>query len=337
MPSDTTRNTLIRQWELLKLLPKRGPGKTAKDLAVALNDVGFKVSKRQVERDLITLSGPFPLECNDQSVPYGWKWMNGRSADLPGLSVAEALSMSLVEETLKPLLPKSVLASLAGNFKQAQEKLAALDAENPNSQWVSKVRTVAPTLPLLPPHVDQEVFENVQESLLFNKRLEAEYQAINADQPTILTLHPLGMVNRGAVTYLVATAFDYSDVRLYALHRISRATILDETVSRSVNFNLDAYIYSGALQFGNGKILRLEAYVHDWLANFLMETPLSEDQKIAVIGDKTRLTATVPDSPQLQWWILSQGAGMEVIAPVSLRNAITETLHQAAAIYTLPK
>ena len=334
MPSDTTRNTLIRQWELLKLLPKRGTGKTAKDLAVTLNDAGFKVSKRQIERDLATLSGPFPLDCKDQSIPYGWKWMDGRSADLPGLTVAEALSMKLVEDTLKPLLPKSVFASLESNFKQAQEKLAALDAENPNAQWASKVRNVQPTLPLLPPQVNQEALENVQESLLLNKQLDAEYQSINAEQPSVLTLHPLGLVNRGSVTYLIATAFDYADVRLYALHRISQASKLDEDVVRPDNFNLDDYINSGALQFGNGKNLHLKAYVNDGLAKILIETPLSVDQKLVVVGDKTRLTATVIDSPQLQWWILSHGTGIEVLAPVALRTAIAETLQQAASTYT---
>lgn len=337
MPSDTTRNTLIRQWELLKLLPKRGAGKTAKDLATKLNDAGFKVSKRQIERDLATLSGPFPLNCQDQSIPYGWKWMDGRSADLPGLTVAEALSMKLVEDTLKSLLPKSVLVALEGNFKQAQDKLAALDEENPNVQWASKIRNVQPTLPLLPPHVKSEALENVQESLLLNKKLDVEYQSINAEQSSALTLHPLALVNRGSVTYLVATAFDYSDIRLYALHRISKADKREDAVIRPHDFNLDNYINSGAFQFGNGETLHLKAYVNDWLAKILAETPLSTDQQLLIDDDRIRLTATVPDSPQLEWWILSQGTNIEVLAPVSLRGNIANTLQQAAHIYALPQ
>jgi predicted DNA-binding transcriptional regulator YafY len=55
MPTRKTQSTLARQWELLKLLPSRGTGKTAKQLAEALNDAGFKISKRQVERDLADL------------------------------------------------------------------------------------------------------------------------------------------------------------------------------------------------------------------------------------------------------------------------------------------
>ncbi len=336
MPSDNTRNTLIRQWELLKLLPKRGAGKTARDLAVLLNDAGFKVSKRQIERDLSTLSGSFPLDCNDSSIPYGWKWMEGRSVDLPGMTVAEALSMKLVEDTLQPLLPKSVLASLAGNFSQAQEKLATLDAANPNAQWASKVRSVQATLPLLAPHVDQELLEVVQEALLLNKQLEADYQSINDSAPVARILNPLGLVNRGPVTYLVASKRDKADIHLYAMHRFSRAVKLNDDVVRPDNFNLDDHINSGALQFGNGKSIRLKAYIADWLATYLTETPLSPDQKLVTEGDKIKLTATIADSWQLNWWILSQGAGMEVLAPAALRNAIAGTLQQAAAIYTQP-
>lgn len=337
MPSDTTRNTLIRQWELLKLLPKRGTGKTSRDLAVLLNDAGFKVSKRQIERDLATLSGPFPLDCNNNSVPFGWKWIEGRSVDLPGLTVAEALSMKLMEDTLQPMLPKSILSSLEGNFKQAQEKLASLDTDNPNAQWANKVRTVQATLPLLTPQVDQEVLENLQEALLLNKQLDADYQSMSDSAPVSRLLNPLALVNRGPVAYLVATAKESAEIHLYALHRFSRANRLNEDVIRPADFNLDDYINSGALQFGNGKSIHLKAYVADWLAKYLTETPLSQDQKLAADGDKIKLTATLSDSWQLKWWILSQGAGMEVLAPVALRTAIAETLQQAAANYTLPE
>ena len=55
MPSNKTRNSLARQWELLKLLPTRTEGKTAKQLAEGLIEAGYEISKRQVERDLLDL------------------------------------------------------------------------------------------------------------------------------------------------------------------------------------------------------------------------------------------------------------------------------------------
>ena len=44
MPSDSSRNTLTRQWELLKLLPSHRPGKTAAELTRDLAELGYKVT-----------------------------------------------------------------------------------------------------------------------------------------------------------------------------------------------------------------------------------------------------------------------------------------------------
>ena len=114
MPKARTSHALARQWELLKLLPPKGPGITAKDLAERLSNAGFEVSKRTIERDLQDLSLVFPLMCNDKGTPYGWHWMPGASTDLPAITLSDALSLYVVEDLVRPLLPASVLEALAG-------------------------------------------------------------------------------------------------------------------------------------------------------------------------------------------------------------------------------
>jgi hypothetical protein len=151
MPSNKTRNTLARQWELLRLLPTRGSGRSAKDLTISLGDAGYIVSKRQIERDLLDLQEVFGLQCNDVSMPYGWLWPNSRSTDLPGITLAEALSLKVIEETLNPLLPLSVKRVLGPKFAQAKSKLSALKVGNKTAKWADKVITVQPTLTLIPP------------------------------------------------------------------------------------------------------------------------------------------------------------------------------------------
>lgn len=200
MPANKTRHTLARQWELLKLLPTRGPGKTAKELAEALNDAGFQVSKRQVERDLGELYEVFTLDCNNASPPYGWRLPPKATIDIPGLTLAEALSLRLVEETLRTLLPPALLGALESRFQQAQRKLEALADGNTTARWMNKVRTVPPALPLLPPEVDRDVLETVQDALLADRQLEVEYRKFDAEEPSKLTLHPLGLVQRGPAT-----------------------------------------------------------------------------------------------------------------------------------------
>jgi predicted DNA-binding transcriptional regulator YafY len=136
------------------------------------------------------------------------------------------------------------------------------------------------------------------------------------------------------VNYLVATAFEYDDVRLYAMHRIRHATKTKDIVKRPPGFDLDAYIEAGGLQFGSGKSIRLSALASHNLAKILEETPLSADQKLFPSGDLFKLTATVTDSWQLTWWLMSQGPDIEVISPVSLRRKIGTQLMDAANRYT---
>ncbi|MFJ4453054.1 WYL domain-containing protein [Pseudomonas sp. NPDC089392] len=83
MPSNPTRHTIARQWQLLKLLPGRHPGMSSTQLQAALTTVGHSTSKRTVERDLVELAALFPLQCNSKGMPYGWYWQ-------PGLSLGEA-------------------------------------------------------------------------------------------------------------------------------------------------------------------------------------------------------------------------------------------------------
>ena len=329
MPAKTTRRTLSRQWELLKLLPSRGAGKTASELARELNEAGFVVSKRQVERDLWDLLEAFHLDCNEKSAPFGWKWPPGASAELPGLTLAEALSLRLIKDTVQPLLPASMLHALESRFALAEKKLASQVDDRSAAQWPDKVRSVPPTQPLLAPAIATDVLENVQEALLADRQIDADYFAMESDAPHPIRLHPLALVNRGPVTYLVATAWEYSDVRLYALHRITRANRLDEPSLRPVDFDLDQYIASGALQFINGKPLRLKARVSDYLARILKETPLSADQEL----DGNQLKATVQDTWQLMWWILGQGDAIEVLEPVRLREQVSDGLKRAMAAY----
>ncbi len=140
---------------------------------------------------------------------------------------------------------------------------------------------------------------------------------------------------RGAVTYLVASAWDYAEARLYALHRFTKVEILDAAAKAPEGFNLDAAIASGLADFANqGEPIKLEIRCADWVAAHLAETPLSADQKTEPEADEwVRITATVNDTWQLRWWLMGQGAGVEVCRPVGLREEMRVALSNASKLY----
>lgn len=76
MAKNSTSQSVLRQWKILQRLPRHGAGITARELhQYLIDEEGICVEKRTVERDLIELSRHFAIYCNDQSVPYGWRWM----------------------------------------------------------------------------------------------------------------------------------------------------------------------------------------------------------------------------------------------------------------------
>lgn len=144
---------MSRQWELLKLLPAHGAGKSSAALASQLSELGFQVTKRTVERDLQELLTIFPIECNQISIPYGWRWLPDSGLSLPGISLAEALSLQLVEDFLRPLLPLSLRRSLQPRFQLASGKMTGHEG-NQVKTWPDKVRVI-------PPQIDQQVLATV--------------------------------------------------------------------------------------------------------------------------------------------------------------------------------
>lgn len=334
MPKADSQQTLARQWEMLKLLPPRAPGITAAELTGKLGDLGYDVTKRTVERDLNELSRLFGFTCNDKGMPYGWHWVEGASLNIPGVSLGDALSLRLVEDQLRPLLPSALLRALEPRLQQARDKLAELAPSNAQARWAGKVRTVPASLPLLPPQVMPGVLDAIQEALLGDRQVQVHYQRAGETEATLYTLHPLALVQRGPVSYLVATAFDYHDIRTYAVHRMRSAEVLEQAAQASTGFDLDAHIASGALQFGAGQAIRLKARIDMALAQILRETPLSEDQ---TLGQARKgfcaLTATVQDTWQLRWWLLSHANQAVVLSPAALRADLLLRIAEAAELY----
>lgn len=330
MPIANKKSVLARQWQMLQLLPKSGSGKTVQEILQELQDRGFIIAKRQVERDLKALSEIFPnIECNDKSKPYGWRWAKDSNTDISAMTLSEAFSLQLLEDFLRPLLPSILLQSMENRFKVAKKQLEATSTGNLKAKLTKKVKVIHDHQMFLPPQVSSDIMENIQEALMHDEQIEAEYININTKTVSTQRLNPLALITKASVSYLVATAWNYQDIRLYALHRLQKIKRTYEPAVQLENFDLDAYIKEGAMQFGAKENIVLEAKVDEDLSHILLETPLSDDQ----ILENGKLQATLKNSWQLRWWILSQGDAIKIESPKSLKNEIYKTILSMKQLY----
>lgn len=331
----TDRETLLRQWQMLRMIPRHPYKITAKTLQEKLESDNFIVSKRTVERDLISLSESFPLLSDQRDKPFGWSWSkDAKVFDVPGLSNSEALTFKLVEQHLKPLLPASTLNQLAPYFATAEQHLSALSGKSTLHSWLDKARVVQPSQTLLAPNVDADSQQAVYEALLQNHQIGIEYLKRGAKKPTRYVVHPLGIVQRGQIIYLVCTMFDFSDIRILAMHRMKSAEMLEEPANRPDDFDLDAYISSGVFGFGGEEAITLEVVFTPPSGDHLYETPLSADQVLTPLDNGClKVSATVVNTEQLRWWLLGFGEHVEVLAPLQLRENMAQTAKALANLY----
>lgn len=332
----TNQQALLRQWHMFRMVPHAPTRISVKELCERLCDADFPVTKRTVERDLKELSQVFPIVVNNRDKPFGWSWLRDASSfDLPGLTLPEALTLALVEQHLRHHLPPSAVDALRPHFQSAARTLSAVDESAPSRAWLDKVRSVPPQQPLLAPRMDGECQRIVNLALMQDRQLRLHYRKRDADGPTVYdAVHPLGIVQRGGLVYLVCMFADYDDVRTIALHRVQQAEPLYQPARKKQGFDIDAYIASGQFGVIAGEPINLRAVFTQAAGEHLHETPLSADQMLVVGSDgRLHLAATVPNTRSLVWWLLGFGDGVLVQEPIELREELAGIAVRMAAAY----
>ncbi|HEX7324044.1 MAG TPA: WYL domain-containing protein [Rhodanobacteraceae bacterium] len=335
-------DTFKRKLKLLDMLPDQAQGAaTVTELFDRLGDEGFTIDRRGVERDLNDLSGMFPLG-KRTGKPAGWYWSrHTKPAPLLGMDVETALVYQLLERFVTPLLPRALWERLLPQFAQARHTLRARSSAR-FAQWNRRVAVDPGDQPLRAPVLDRLVVTAVSTALLESRQLDFDYRKVGAPQTGTGKHHrvaPYGLVLRGRALYLVGGLTLGAHVGkplVFALHRMTAPTVADEHASIPPEFDLDRDVAgAGAIGIARGGVLCLELRVSDWWAGFLSESRLADDQRMTPIPgtDDQRVTATVLDTEQLRWWLLSLGRNVEVLKPTTLRRWMAAEIVATARRY----
>ncbi len=330
-----TKDTLLRQIALLRLIPREPQRRATTTLLEKLLEQGFSVSLRTLQRDLANLSAPFALQCEVQSSGNRWSYMRNAPLDLAAMDTPTALALYLAESHLKPLLPQIVLDQLAQQFNRARNHLDGLQS-NDLAHWARRVRAMPNGKALLPAEINPEVWRAISTALLERRQLKVSYLSRSKAEHKVLTLHPVGLVSRHSVSYLIGTVNGYNDLRQFALHRIGLAETLEASTHEGETVDIDRYIQGGGFNSsGPAAETELVADVSPQIAWLLGETPLSTKQQLEPLAssDWQRLCAKVPMDQETLWWVFGLGENMRVHEPQSWADAIKDRANKLRELY----
>jgi predicted DNA-binding transcriptional regulator YafY len=327
--------SLLRQWEMLKRIPRVPRKVTANEIFASLEAVGMYTSLRTIQRDLHSLSKAFPLTFDDGK-PIGWSWRkDAPTFDLPGMDPHAALTFALVEAHLLKALPTGTTSHLQPWFEQARNVVATSSSSVFN--WKNKIRFVSQSMIHHPQEVDQQVQSVVYDCLLNGHQINITYKAISTDAPPkSYPVHPLGLVINEDAIYLLCTIKERTEVSTLMMQRILTAEATDTPIRIPIDFDIDK-VSAASFQIKLQETpLKLTLRVSKQEAKRLEEAPISTDQTIAATSDDwKRITATVYDSIQLRRWIRSLGPYIVVEKPLHLRALQITDLQSLQKLYAI--
>lgn len=196
---------------------------TATELADEL-----EISERTARRDLEALAMAGIPVYSQAGRGGGWSLLGGARTDLSGLTAAEASTLFLVAGPSAAATPqvkaalRKLVRALPEPFRAKAEAAASAVVLDPTS-WD---RTSVPP----PAHLDAlqaAVVDGVQVRLRYAGRDRPESER---------TVHPLGLVAKGSVWYLVAGTD--AGLRTFRVNRVRSVEVTEERVERPDGFDL---------------------------------------------------------------------------------------------------
>ncbi|HJX75021.1 MAG TPA: WYL domain-containing protein, partial [Gaiella sp.] len=224
----------------------------------------LEISERTARRDLEALAMAGIPVYSQPGRGGGWSLLGGARTDLSGLTAAEARTLFLVAGPSASATPqikaalRKLVRALPEPFRAEAEAAASAVVIDPAS-WD---RTHVPT----PAHLDE-----LQRAVVEGVQVRIVYAA--PDRPeTERTVHPLGLVAKASVWYLIA-ATD-AGMRTFRLSRVRAVTITEDPAERPEGFDLETHWRSVVAELDEKRVTfrataRVEAEAIAWLRSSL--------------------------------------------------------------------
>ena len=318
----------LRQLQLLQILPRLPRKISTLEIQGQLNDLGYSVSLRMIQRDLESLESVMPIVCDDRERPFGWSWHQSAFGLQPSMDPIEALTFSLAEQYLEPLMPSKSFKRIKVFFDRANSILKKIK-RNEISRWRERVRVEHQWQRLEAPKINDQVEAEIYDALLKGRQLSVLYTNRAEKRAKQRIINPLGLVLRGQIHYLICSMDEDKDnPRFLPLHRFTKADWNGNTSYEPKGFSVDKYIKDNNLGYlYSNKPIHLEAKFDRSAGFHLTESSLSKDQEITPLDDGRLLVkAKVSDTAQLRWWLLGFAGQVEVLKPNFLREEMIQNI-----------
>ncbi|OQY49332.1 MAG: hypothetical protein B6240_03600 [Desulfobacteraceae bacterium 4572_87] len=321
---------LGRQWKIIQILIKSRAGKSASQLAEAI-----ETSARTVYRDLDALQvAGFPIYTHRSEGRSLWSVLDTVKNQIPvPFTLTELMALHFSRDMLKVFKDTVFLDALESIFQKVKTTLpkASLDyLENVEQSLYLSIK----------PYKDysrfREVIHRMTQAAANRKTVEMVYFTMSRKKKTRRRIDPYRVWFHGGTFYLIGFCHLRSEVRIFALDRIKMLYQTDDVFKTRVDFNVEDFMKPS---FGvyQGQTVHVAVWFHPDAAGYIREKIWHPSQQIhAGEDDSIILEADVAGIDEIRFWIMSWGSKAKVLQPESLCLKIREEVQKMAGQYETP-
>ncbi len=306
---------LARQWQLIQRLARSHSGVGLDELAEDLDCV-----RRTVYRDLDALMyAGFPVVSEKRDGRVFYRFLDSfRLGDVP-FTPDEILALAFSEDLLR-ILEGTVFHD---SIQSALAKIrAGLGPEL--TVYLSRLTDSFRVLP--GPHKRYAQFSDtirgLNDAVLSNHTVAIEYRSARSGSRSSRDLDPYRVWYRSGGLYVIGHDHSSDEIRTFAVDRILSIAPTDRCFAIPDHFDFEAIVASAFGVVSEPPVSVRIRFEETWRSH-VMEHSWHPTQKIAPLEDgRIELSMEVGGSAELRNWVLSFGAGAEVLEPESLRQDV---------------
>ena len=181
---------------------------------------------------------------------------------------------------------------------------------------------------------DLKLFEIVSKAVLRSVELKFEYRKLTSSGYERRRVRPYHLGCLENQWYLFAEDLDRSQLRTFALPRMRNVALTTTRFRRPADFSI-AEVLSGSFGVHSaGKKQRIRLQFDSFAARLVAERKWHESQRVRPLKDGSIiLQLELGGLEEIERWILSWGAHVEVLEPLRLREMIRDAVSAVARIY----
>ena len=286
----------------------------------------WEVSAKTIQRDVDYLKWELDAPIEYDAIRHGLYYRD-KTWFLPAILMSEGDILALLVGT--QALDMYNGTPVAGELKSIYAKLAELLPGKvslaPELIYSRFTFSSSPVRPINP-----DVWKGLIRGVLHQRVTHIEYNSPRSDKPKIHTIHPLHMANLEGEWYVLAHETRWGDIAQFAVSRILKVTLSDETFTAPKGFDAGKMLEN---QFGKfvhtvtGKLTPVRLLFSPKAAPQIAERIWHPAQKLKWRRDGSlELTLPVQDLRDILPWLLSHGSTVQVLAPRELKKLVKTEL-----------